>query len=146
MAHGQAVKGRGERRGHLVAQVLAHLVIDAEQPVIDSKPDGHGGDRLAGAVQGVQVGGAVGGGVHLADDLVVAQHHQVMDVHIGQVIQFFIQVLEHPGVHTLLLGGGAGQVSHLGHYSEAQNQEYQYCDNASRHFTVNGMVSGLELG
>ena len=84
--------------------------------------------------------------MNLADDRVVAQHHQVVDVHVGQGMEPFIQVFEQPGVHALFLGGGTRQLTHLGGKGAAQSQENQYGDKASAHFIVNGMVSDLELG
>ena len=88
VTHGEAVQRGRQRGGHLVEQIFGDFVIDREQPVIDCKPYCKACHRLAGTVERVQVGRLIGRCMPLTDDLAVAQHHQVMDVHIGQCRQF----------------------------------------------------------
>ena len=57
-----------------------------------------------------------------ADDLAVAQHHHVMDIHIGQCSQLVVESLQQPAVHTLGLSRGTGQGAHLSHSSQARTQ------------------------
>ena len=93
--------------------MLGHLVVDREQPVVHGQSHGHGGDRLAGAVERVHLLGLVGGGMPLADDLAVAQHHQVMHVDLGQVGQVIDKRVDQLAAHALVLGMRTRQVTRL---------------------------------
>ena len=84
IANGEFFQRGRQGGGHLVTQVFRYLVIDIEQAVVHGEPHSEGRDRLAGAIERVQLFGPIRRCVQLADDLAVAQHHQVVDIHVGQ--------------------------------------------------------------
>ena len=62
----------------------------------------------------MQVGGSVGSGVQLADDLAVTQHHQMVYIHVGQGGYRMIETVEQGGIYALGFGRATRQFAHLG--------------------------------